>query len=86
MKCDGKENSGSGYMSIMDGDKVIIHNKGTYQQVDLYKRDKTLFVEFARGKYAKLSSNGVTSVPAIRWDEIITDAKIKETAFGLRIA
>lgn len=60
MKLEHKKNSGSGYFQICEGSKVVVHGKGVYRQVDLYKRGKNLFAEHAKGKFVKLSNNGST--------------------------
>jgi len=83
MKLQNKKNSGSGHFQIREGSKVIIHGKGSYRQVDLYKRGKNLFAENSKGKFVKLANDGATSVPEILWDEIIHDFVVEESPFGL---
>lgn len=86
MKVESRENSGSGFFQICDGDKVIILKKGgSYKEVDLYMRGKQLFAEIAKGEYVRLAANGSTSNPTIVWDEIVSNLNMEQAPMGISI-
>lgn len=85
MKAESTIHSASGYFTVMEGDKVILREGGTFRQVALFRRGDRLFAESKKGAFVKLSQGGATSVPSLRWDEIITDEKLIVDGFGVKV-
>lgn len=55
--------------TIVEGGKVITTEKGVYRQSDLFERKGQLYAAHRTG-FARLLTNGVTTVPHVRWDDI----------------
>lgn len=68
----------------------ILYSKGVYRQVDLYQRRddnraglNCIYARF-RGGFVRLTGNGGTSLPDVRWDEIETpDGEWEATTFAV---
>ncbi|QKV20269.1 hypothetical protein [Oricola thermophila] len=56
--------------TVIPDARVIVSEKGVYRQVPLYQRAGGLYAEHRSG-FARLIVGGSTSVPAMRWEEVV---------------
>ena len=56
--------------TVVEGGKAITVEKGVYRQSDVYERGGRLYAMHRTG-FARLLTKNMTTVPNLRWDDIV---------------
>lgn len=70
------------YFTIIEDTKAVIVSKGRYQQVDVYRRGRNVYVRIG-SSFVRCMASGGTSVPSIRIDAIDQHASIAQDKLRL---
>lgn len=54
---------------VIDGAQAILHSRGVYRQVPLFRREDRIYAKWGSG-FVRLGSGSGTSVPHVSWRAI----------------